>query len=589
MMTPHSIMRETTLFSEDFTFFFGVACFLPIASITLYPTDEQYILFSKLAMILIVGLSGLLLRKNVSGFLFPLLTLCLCYSSLFWSVSPSQSLFGAIQLTYYTLFFVIFRSARFSHRAIFWGVRLLVGASLIIAIVGLRQRFFGYAVPPDLDQITREWIDALSGRVFSLFALPSQLAGYLLMILPLNAFLVFREKYLGIKICWGVVFFLNSAVFFSTKSFGAWLSLLCMLMAGAYLWLSRKRTITWSWLLKGTMGFLVAGGGGLYIVGLVRGQHIWDFQGNNPLWYRFLNWKTALQIFRDHPFMGTGLYTFGNIYPQYMQPGANESHYVHNTYLQFGSELGLIGILLALWFAINWSIRVLTLFRTRYQESSASPSQPKWMAIYAGFCFSLGGMGFLLHNIVDFDFYVFPLGLLGMSLLALALNILSSSLSENDASVKAFIRPKRCALYAATGLICLLVLLYIKDWQYIYAKQQKEVADSFIKDGHYHEASAHIQKALLSAPDVPEYKALEGNIFLYFNQADSAIQRYQSAIREEPETPGFHTGLAVSYLNKQNISMAYLESRRAAELFPQKERYQKHAQEIQAALETMLE
>lgn len=574
-------MTGTRSFSGILAFFSGLAFFLPIVSVTLYPINEQYALFSKLAIMLIGIFLTLLLPKYALVFLRPLPMLCLCYTSTLWSVTPSQSFSGAIQLTYYALLFVIFRYVKLSDRSILWGVRLLVGVSLIIAIVGLRQHFFGYAVPPDIDQVTQEWIAASSGRLFSRFALPSHLAGYLLMILPLNALLVFREKFAGMKMCWGVLGLLNSAIFFYTKSYGAWLSLLCILMAGTYLWISRKRAMTWSLLLTGSVGFFIAGGCILYIIGLVRGQYLWDFQGNNPLWYRFLNWKTALHIFRDHPLLGTGLSTFGKIYPQYMQPGANETHYAHNTYLQFGSELGLIGMLLVLWLVISWSVHALILIRTHYRESFETCSQEKRMTAHVGLSFFLGGMGFLLHNIVDFDFYIFPLGLLGISLLALTLNILSPASLENAANRSAFTRSRRHLLFAV-GLCCVLLPVYVKDWQYVYAKQQKELAVSSIRERQYQEASAHIRNALHSAPDVPEYKALEASIRLYLTQVDSAIRSYQTAIRSEPETPWFHAGLAESYLTRQNISMAYLESRRAAELFPQKARYQKRFQEIHA-------
>src|SRR5207249_153517 len=63
-------------------------------------------------------------------------------------------------------------------------------------------------------------------------------------------------------------------------------------------------------------------------------------EGSDPAGLRFKNWVSAWNIVEVHP-LGTGLNTFGIIYPEYMQPGANETQFVHNTALQLLSELGL--------------------------------------------------------------------------------------------------------------------------------------------------------------------------------------------------------------------------------------------------------
>ncbi|MBD3307055.1 tetratricopeptide repeat protein [candidate division KSB3 bacterium] len=298
----------------------------------------------------------------------------------------------------------------------------------------------------------------------------------------------------------------------------------------------------------------------------VRGQQLWDLHGNNPLWYRYLNWKTALHIIRDHPLFGTGLATFGKMYPQYMQPGANESQYVHNTYLQFGAELGLLGLLLVIGLAGWWMLRSgLTL----KQSSTTSPlPQSFW-------CF-LGGLGFLLHNIVDFDFYVFPLGLLGIALLALTLNDLFPAASRSAPAIPAAKFRPLVLVIAAT----LLLTIYVKDWQFVQAKRQSEHAVAAMQAGHYDDAYPHLQQAIQYRPRVAEYTALTGSLHLHQGQPDAAIQSFQIAIQHEPQTPWFHAGLAEAFLTTHNVSLAYAENRRAAELFPQKPEYRQLSQQI---------
>ena len=568
----------------DYTLYL-VGMFVPVACATLAPTTSQVLLFSKFMLLIFWGLLNLQRQKS-SYYVFLFLLIGVLHSSSLWSVSTSRSIDGAIQITYYILLFLLFRTATLNTSSIMWGMRILVGVSLLISIQGLYQHFYGFEeyfqyldsqkefIDTETADMTRYWITALSGRVFSKFALPSQLAGYLLMLFPLNVFLALREKFAIGKFFWAIILLMNGVVLFYTKSFGAWLSLLCILLVSGYLLLVQKRAITWTTLAKGSALFAAAGWGILYIIGLIRGQFLWDFQGNNPLWYRFLNWKTAWQIFRDHPFLGTGLFTFGKMYPQYMQPGANETQYVHNTYLQFAAEWGIFGGVLAIGFALWWVVRLfISLQQTTCQ---GNPQEHHTTRLY-GFCFFLGGLGFLLHNGVDFDFYVFPLGALGISLLALALNMLHPSSSQGTTG-NVFQNPKAFGIYAI--ILCGLTFLYTTDWKSVRAEQQQEQAIASIKAEQYEQAESHIHQALHDMQKVAEYHALNGSIQAYLQRPEAAIERFKTAIRYEPITPWFHAGIAEVYLSTYNISLAYAESRRAAELFPQKAPYQKRAQEI---------
>lgn len=512
------------------------------------------------------------------------------FASALWSVNPSLSAYQALQFSYYAMGFLLCRKLSLSSQTLRWSARLIVIVSLLIALDGLHQYFFRYNEyvrylqeydpfdSQEIEQVARTWITSLSGRVFTqFFALPSQFAGYLLMIFPLNAVLLFHEKRRWLKVFWSLVFMLNTVIFFLTKSFGAWLVFLCLLFAAAFLWLWRKGILTRGWFLKVSSGFLIAAVGVLFLIGRFRGQHLWNLQGNNPLWHRFLNWKTAFAIWSEHPFIGTGLGTFGTMYPQYMQPGANQAQYAHNTYLQFGAELGLLGLVLILWLVGSWGVEVFkgvqTTLKTGDQEN-----HPRLLYGVAG---SFAGLGFLLHNLIDFNFYVFPLGLLGLAMLGLTLNIFA----PDEAERQVMLSKNRQVYWTAVGLLSLGILaLLVKDWQSLQARQHKEQVIALVQTQHYQEASRTMQRALQLAPFLPEYQAIDGNIWLYLRQPEQAVARYRAAIASDPVTPWFHAGLAEAYLRQNNLSMAYLESRRAAELFPLKAQYQQRVQQIQAQL-----
>lgn len=565
---------------------------LPLILISFAPTNQQVTLATKLLLLLLTMWAAIhpfpLKPSIVLVFLFP----GWAYLSLLWSHSPATSLSGAIQVTYYASFYALLRTTRFKQTELVWGMRFLVLIAAILSLDGLRQLIYGYEehvrylqqqrdiLLPSNQQLLQDWVNALSGRVFSRFLLPSQLAGYLLMIIPMNMLLVFRGSTLVTKIGWGGILALNSLVFLYTKSFGGWLSLLGMFVVGGYLLFTRTHPMTWKTLLKASVCCAIIGVGILYAIGFIRGQYLWQLDGNSPLWYRFLNWKIALDMFRDHPWLGTGFLTFGKMYPQYMLPGANESQYVHNTYLQFASELGLVGFLGILWGLGSWGVAALReLYTTTpysIEEPSSSILQKRRFETTLVVC--LGSGGFLLHNCVDFDFYVFPLGLLGMALLAVTLTPLTSERPEKPGTglIQHPVRSWRWLLLA-----CGLVLMYRMDWHAVQAQQEQAQAESLIRESRYQEAHAVIQNAYKAFPGNAEYSAAEGNLLLALQQPQVAILRLESAIRYEPETPWFHASLAQAYLAQANISMAYLESRRAAELFPLRPPYQEQVQLIE--------
>ena len=567
----------------------GIIYFLPLVVITLYPTHVQAMLGTKFLIVSVTMIATIRLPK-ISQYHLPFLIVAGLYCSVLWSMSPPQSVHGAIQVTYYILLYTIFRYHRFRDADLVWGIRTLVLVALVLSLDdGLHQLLYGYEDSiqylesmPDLpflttQQVARDWLIALSGRVFSRFALPSQLAGYLLMILPLNVFLLVRERTVMVKIGWGFVLFLNCLIFFYTKSFGAWLSLLGILIVSRFVSGIKKGGMAWRRVLAEGAGFLLGGWIILFVIGSIRGQYLWDLHGNNPLWFRFLNWKAAFSIFCDHPFLGTGVFTFGKLYPQYMVTGANESQFAHNSYLQIGSELGFLGIAVVGWLVGHWFVSAFNwqkASRASHDHPSTIYAQPYFDLRF--FCF-LSGLGFLLHNIVDFDVYVFPLGVLGFSLLALTLNASLSSMRKKHAHLAIRIP------YRVSGvllLLCGLLLMYAIDWQYTQGKRDQETTEIALQSSNYQEAYSLVQHAQHSTPTIPKYQAIYGSVLLYLQQPDAAIQQFEAAIRHEPITPWFHAGLAEAYLATQNIGLAYLESRRAAELFPQKSYYQERVAEL---------
>jgi O-antigen ligase len=55
-------------------------------------------------------------------------------------------------------------------------------------------------------------------------------------------------------------------------------------------------------------------------------------------------WRTTLAIIRDYPLLGSGLGTFGPIWPNYKPAQAPETPTAHNILLNFAAETGILGL-----------------------------------------------------------------------------------------------------------------------------------------------------------------------------------------------------------------------------------------------------
>jgi O-antigen ligase len=113
-------------------------------------------------------------------------------------------------------------------------------------------------------------------------------------------------------------------------------------------------------------------------------------------------WSSAWKMFLDHPVLGWGINSFFLLFPQY-KPALNTELglYVHNDYLQFLSELGLVGVFLFLGF-------IFSLFFSGYQfaTKAKNPEQKHTLSFLVA-CF-----GMLVHTAFNFNLYQISIHLL---------------------------------------------------------------------------------------------------------------------------------------------------------------------------------
>jgi len=255
----------------------------------------------------------------------------------------------------------------------------IILAGFLISILAIHQYFFGFSHL--LNYINKQGItDAFAldyierRRVFFPFVTPNTLAGYLIMILPLSAGYSGAKKGIFSKIQPIIL----ACVFFSlllTKSLGALISL--FFSFSIYFYAAGKLTKRKLLLLLGLSIAIIA----IFILRttIQKAHSTVEFSSLMRLTY----WKGALGIIKLKFFTGSGLGNFNLPY----------ARYAHNTYLQIFAETGILGILAFLWF-------IYKLLKTGFLRLSRNNQD------FLLFGLLLSNLAFLLHNLVDFTFFL---------------------------------------------------------------------------------------------------------------------------------------------------------------------------------------
>ena len=312
----------------------------------------------------------------------------------------------------------------------------MVSLSVIVSGYGLYQYLFGF------DQLTAlissSGNDATitapllgrvaSHRIFSTFALPGTLWGFLVMAIPFHAALWDRTRQHGkqrllVRVVISISMVLLLIAGLLTRSFGFLAGLLVLTLV--WLVVHHQRRL-WNKVTV-VMMFLIAGGALTYV--LRRGV----IEGANPVMLRFGNWISAWSIFSMHP-LGTGLNTFGLMYPRYMLSGANETQFAHNTILQLLSELGYVAIAAGV---------LLLLLAVKYWSGAAKPR------ITGRECVVIALAVWCFHNFIDIDFYFGSVGTVGAILIGVVFR-------NSESTVK----PPGKPLMAGVGIFATVAVVF---------------------------------------------------------------------------------------------------------------------------------
>lgn len=278
-------------------------------------------------------------------------------------------------------------------------------SAFFVSVYSLRCLFFisayvlkNYTLPNTFaaEFITRE-------RAFSPFISPNLLAGYLAIVfmtcLGVTVKILAEKKktlILPINITSLIIILITV---FLTKSLGV----LIILTIAIFLFLLLTKLINKKTLLIIALFISV-----FLSIANTRSKNINTYtQPNFSLSQRIDYTKNTLEIIKNHPWVGTGIGNFS--LPQ--------TRYTHNSYLQIWAELGLLPLLAWLAIVFIFLNRFILLLQTKvdYQE----------LGIF------LGGLVFLLHNLIDFSFFIGQVSFLWWAILGLVFHISDKTNDHN--------------------------------------------------------------------------------------------------------------------------------------------------------------
>lgn len=186
----------------------------------------------------------------------------------------------------------------------------------------------------------------LSGinRANGFYGHPMTLGGWLCIFLPLLLIEFFDKRLLG-KYYWlsGIAFCVCSAGLVFNGTRGAWIAtaIVCVVLIIYYMFKSKQNLAIGIIFIMLISTILMNNAKFMHRLGTID-----DFNKYQSNTERILIWKSAWNMFKDHPILGVGLGQYTVNYQQkYISPQAKEPKlgHAHNNFMQMLAENGIVG------------------------------------------------------------------------------------------------------------------------------------------------------------------------------------------------------------------------------------------------------
>ena len=320
-------------------------------------------------------------------------------SSTFFSVNMHASIKAVYKFVpFLVIFYLAAEASARQKRQILFG---LVAVALLISLFAIYQFFWGFQYILDYIKQTKPYPFAQEflgrRRVFATFFSPDMFAGYLIVILPLATGLFLENlsrKNRTLYFLSGTAIFFISISLLLTRSIGAWMSLFVAFLTFASLLFLHFPQLRRKIVISSSIVCIVIASV-LSVMLIIRSEYLFNLRHPyNSIMQRFLFWKSAINMIKNFPITGVGLGNFGLLHHQYKDPQTIEAFFTHNSYLQVWAEMGILGLSAWLWVAL----KSLNIGLSRLKTANTQKF----------FIISLiaASVSFLVHNFIDFDFFV---------------------------------------------------------------------------------------------------------------------------------------------------------------------------------------
>ncbi len=307
-------------------------------------------------------------------------------------------------------------------------------------------------------------------------------------------------------------------------------------------------------------------------------------------------WHQAAQIFEERPLLGSGANTFGLARLRYRNDGRAVQH-AHGFLAQALSDLGLVGIALALALAVAWLLGAAraTGFMTRRAP------RPEWTDERAALvAVALSAVAFGLHSAVDWTWFVPGPSVAALvaagfvagrgALPAIGAEPRSPTLADGGMQeAPAAGRADSMRAIAAGSVLVIAALCAWAVWQPERADRATDRAYEALDEGDFRRASEHVLRARDLDPYSPTPLFTTATVLAEAGRLRAAYRVLEQAVREHPRDPETWLRLAGFELDRADLPARALATLGAAvAVDPNSQRVSALIQRTQAALDIPL-
>ena len=297
--------------------------------------------------------------------------------------------------------------------------RLIWGAFSVLILAGAGMAVYQRFSDPHWIMLGRTQAAQFWGRSSGMFGIPNSLAGLVELLIPVCAALLFSRaiRPSGKVIC-GWLAGLGLLAMTLTGSRGGWLSLALALMIWPALAARSGRKK-----LLGVLAalLLISGGfGALYRWNETARQRIEPFLDGRFELSRPKVWSGGVEIWADHPWLGTGAGAFGVAFDAHRPAGYRDNPvWAHNDYLNTLADYGIVGF--SLWTGAGVALLGLGLIEIKRCQRAGPSAVGVFGSAKTKLGLWLGLLAFALHLGVDFHTKIPALAYAAASLMAVLL------------------------------------------------------------------------------------------------------------------------------------------------------------------------